>query len=79
MLYYIISGILLIVILSQIKYGLFFFFLLAIVFTLYNRYYDEHMYEGGVKIGLGGICSDDNDCVSNNCVEGRCVKYHGCI
>ena len=55
--------------------------ILIIFISLYFQFYfyNESMYEGGQKIGLHGLCSEDNDCSSNNCVEGRCVKYHGCI
>ena len=55
---------------------LFLFLSLGILFL---PIYHESLYEGGHRIGLYGICSEDNDCESKNCVEGRCVKYHGCI
>jgi hypothetical protein len=56
-----------------------FLFFLTICLLFCKVYLHESMYEGGSKIGLHGLCSEDSDCQSSNCVEGRCVKYHGCI
>lgn len=55
------------------------FLLASMIYLLYIKKTYNGMYEGGLKIGRGGICSCDSDCESNKCVEGRCVKYRGCI
>lgn len=58
---------------------LIYLFLVFTLFILFWPYYHESLYEGGLRIGHYGICSEDDDCESRNCVEGRCVKYHGNI